>query len=35
MSKKWDRIATEEFERLDADEQKDWADLRHKVARRQ
>lgn len=35
MNKKWDRIATEEFEALDKDEQKDWVDLRRKVAGRQ
>jgi len=34
MSKKWDRIATQEFEGLDKEEQKDWADLRRKVASR-
>lgn len=34
MSKKWNRIATEEFESLDQDEQNDWADLRQKVSKR-
>jgi hypothetical protein len=34
MSKKWDRIATREFEALDLNEQRDWIDLRAKIARR-
>jgi hypothetical protein len=34
MSKKWDKIANEEFESLDQAEQNDWADLRRKVSRR-
>jgi hypothetical protein len=34
MSKKWDEIATREFESLDQNEQDDWADLRQKIARR-
>jgi hypothetical protein len=34
MSKKWDRIATKEFEALDKETQKDWAGLRDKVSRR-
>ena len=33
-SKKWDRIATKEFEALDKATQRDWADLRDKVSRR-
>jgi hypothetical protein len=34
MSKKWDRIAAKEFEALEKEAQKDWADLRDKVSRR-
>ncbi len=34
MSKKWDRIATKEFEALDDIARHDWADLRQRVARR-
>ena len=33
-SKKWDDIATAEFEAMDSDEQKDWADLRQHVMNR-
>jgi hypothetical protein len=34
MGKKWDRIARQEFELLDRDEQAAWADLRRRVERR-
>jgi hypothetical protein len=34
MSKKWNRIATKEFEALDEATQRDWADLRNKISRR-
>lgn len=30
----WDMIARREFEMLDSDWQKDWADLRQRVAKR-
>ena len=33
-SKKWDRIAQQQFAALDKGEQQDWADLRDKVADR-
>jgi hypothetical protein len=32
MSRKnWDQVADQEFEALDQDTQKDWADLRNRV----
>lgn len=33
MSKKWNRIANQEFESMDRDAQKDWDELRKKVER--
>jgi hypothetical protein len=33
MSKKWDRIANQEFESMDSSAQRDWDELRRKVER--
>ena len=33
-SKDWGKVAKREFEALDSDWQKDWADLRSRVIRR-
>jgi hypothetical protein len=32
MSRKWDKIATEEFEAMDSSARQDWAELRKRVA---
>lgn len=31
MSRKWDRIANQEFESMDTDARQDWGELRKKV----
>ena len=30
----WDKVATHEFEDMDEDTKRDWADLRQRVSRR-
>jgi hypothetical protein len=34
VKKNWDKIATKEFEELDEQAQKDWAELRNRISGR-